>query len=152
MYGCTTGDPGFADYRNAGHLVVGKMKTRIALLVLASTALVSCLPPPHPAVIAVRQAEELLPPHQRSPALRNPHLLHTLELTSLLHKGENPVFDREADKVPRNEIYKILTHAGFIGRRNLINEYPSWPYSYAHNYPKSNDSPFGFNPDLLQYL
>ncbi|VVC89335.1 unnamed protein product [Leptidea sinapis] len=61
---------------------------RVTLLVLSSAYLASCIPPPHPAVVAVRQAEELLPPHLRSPALSNPHLQRVLPLTSLLHNGE----------------------------------------------------------------
>ncbi|XP_047533408.1 pickpocket protein 19-like [Vanessa atalanta] len=69
------------------------MRPRVISLILASIAIVNCIPPPHPAVVAVRQAESLLPPHLKSPALRNPHLLQALELTSLLHNGEKPVCD-----------------------------------------------------------
>lgn len=29
------------------------------------------------------------------------------------------VYDREANRVPREEIYKILVHAGFIGRKRF---------------------------------
>ncbi|XP_049873901.1 uncharacterized protein LOC126372252 [Pectinophora gossypiella] len=87
------------------------------LLVLTSTYLATCLPPPHPAVVAVRRQEEQLPPHLRSPTLWNPHLQEILPLTSLLHEGESPVFERAADNVSRQEIYNILTHAGFVPRR-----------------------------------
>lgn len=63
------------------------------LLVLTSTYLASCIPipPPHPAVVAVRQEEELLPLYLRSPHNFNPHLQEVLPLTSLLHRGEKPV-------------------------------------------------------------
>ncbi|CAK1551058.1 unnamed protein product [Leptosia nina] len=125
------------------------MLLRVTFLVLTSAYLASCLPPPHPAVVAVRQAEELLPSHLRSPALRNPHLQDILSLTSVLHPGENAVFEREAEKVPRREIYKILTHAGFIGRRNYLNQHPA-PYRTFH--PSDHDSPFLHNPEALQYL
>ncbi|CAH2096241.1 unnamed protein product [Euphydryas editha] len=128
------------------------MEARISVLILATTTIVNCIPPPHPAVVAVRQAEAHLPPHLKSPALRNPHLLHTLELTSLLHNGEQPVYDREADRVPRREIYNILTHAGFIGRKKHINQSPSKYLNHAEAYPQSHDSPFTFNSDILQYL
>ncbi|CAF4917439.1 unnamed protein product [Pieris macdunnoughi] len=114
-----------------------------------SVCLVGCLPPPHPAVVAVRQSEELLPPHLRSPALRNPHLQEILPLTSLLHHGENVVFEREADNVSRSEIYKILTHAGFLRRQNYLKQYKP---EYFGNYPPSHDSSFLLNPEVLQYL
>lgn len=63
------------------------------LLVLTSTYLASCIPipPPHPAVVAVRQEEELLPLYLKSSKIFNPHLQQILPLTSLLHYGEQPV-------------------------------------------------------------
>ncbi|XP_045448051.1 uncharacterized protein LOC123656404 [Melitaea cinxia] len=128
------------------------MEARISVLILATTTIVNCLPPPHPEVVAVRQAEALLPPHLKSPALRNPHLLHTLELTSLLHSGEKLVYDREADHVPRREIYDILTHAGFIGRKKHINQSPPKHLNHAKTYHQSYDSSFIFDSDIAQYL
>lgn len=63
------------------------------LLVLTSSYLASCIPvpPPHPAVVAVRQEEELLPVYLKSPHIFNTHLQQVLPLTSLLHQGEQPV-------------------------------------------------------------
>ncbi|KAI5644287.1 hypothetical protein NE865_03656 [Phthorimaea operculella] len=87
------------------------------LLVLTSSYLASCLPPPHPAVVQVRREEEQLPFYLRSRTLWNPNLQEVLPLSSLLHEGETPVFEREADHVSRQEIYNILTHAGFLRRR-----------------------------------
>ncbi|XP_026327649.1 sodium channel protein Nach-like [Hyposmocoma kahamanoa] len=91
------------------------------LLVLTSTYLASCtpIPPPHPVVVAVRQEEELLPLYLKSPHNFNPHLQQILPLTSLLHHGEKPVYHRDTDDVSRQEVYNILTHAGFIPRRPL---------------------------------
>ncbi|OWR48198.1 uncharacterized protein LOC116770240 [Danaus plexippus] len=127
------------------------MNSRASLaLVVLSAVVVTSLPPPHPAVVDVRHAEEQLPPHLRSPALSNPHFLETLQLTSLLHKGEKPVFERQSDTIPRKEIYNILTHAGFIGRKRYINHLPSKHYSEVQTY--HNDIPFGLNSDILQYL
>ncbi|CAH2048608.1 unnamed protein product, partial [Iphiclides podalirius] len=92
------------------------MKAVIVLLI-SCACFVDCIPPPHPAVVAVRQEEELLPVHLRSPALHNPHLQELLQLTSVLHSGEKPVYQREADLVSRREIYNILTHAGLVHRQ-----------------------------------
>ncbi|KAF9418788.1 hypothetical protein HW555_004455 [Spodoptera exigua] len=104
------------------------MKSLVLLLTTCS-CLVSSIPPPHPDVLAVRQEEERLPPILRSPALRNPHLLQVLPLTSLLHKGEKLVYARDAHDVPRKEIHKILTHAGLIPRKT----FPS-PAEYSHRF------------------
>ncbi|KPJ08432.1 hypothetical protein RR48_12185 [Papilio machaon] len=132
------------------------MKIAIAFL-LSCTYLASCFPPPHPAVVQVRLEEERLPEDLRSPALRNPHLQEILPLTSVLHEGEKPVFQREADTVSRREIYNILTHAGFIPRQRGL---PPPTYHRQRNHKTSQpqitsqqnyDIPLS-NTDLLQYL
>ncbi|CAG9561970.1 unnamed protein product [Danaus chrysippus] len=124
-------------------------RASLALVVLSAVTVMS-LPPPHPAVVDVRHAEEQLPPHLRSPALRNPHFLETLQLTSLLHKGEKPVFERQSDTIPRKEIYNILTHAGFIGRKRYINHIPKY-HSEVQSF-HHNDIPFEINSNIIQYL
>ncbi|KAL4713993.1 hypothetical protein ACJJTC_005624 [Scirpophaga incertulas] len=133
---------------------------RILILVLSMyTNSIWCLPPPHPAVVAVRREEERLPPHLRSPALFNPHLREVLPLTSVLHKGEKPVYHRESDHVPRQEIYNILTHAGFLPRRPGFYQPPRHRNKHrpAHR-PNDlfedhfHDPSLFFNPDLLQHL
>ncbi|XP_041979635.1 uncharacterized protein LOC121733442 [Aricia agestis] len=123
------------------------MKTSLLLLLAVIHASVAYPSgPPHPAVVAVRHEEEQLPPHLRKPAIFNPRVHAIISLTSLLHHGENLVYDREADKVPRHEIYKILTHAGFLARQKL-NHGPQYnPYS------PDFEAQFLHNPELLQYL
>ncbi|CAH0691822.1 unnamed protein product [Spodoptera exigua] len=133
------------------------MKSLVLLLTTCS-CLVSSIPPPHPDVLAVRQEEERLPPILRSPALRNPHLLQVLPLTSLLHKGEKLVYARDAHDVPRKEIHKILTHAGLIPRKT----FPS-PVEYSHRFnhipisipEKWSEGEFSdsyLNQEILQFL
>ncbi|XP_059048508.1 uncharacterized protein LOC131843779 [Achroia grisella] len=109
---------------------------RRTLLILMGLHLVNCLPPPHPAVVQVLQEERQLPPYMRSRALQNPHLLKLLSLTSLLHKGEKLVHEREADDVSRREIYNILTHAGLISR-NQFHRPPEVPHHRHQKHPKS---------------
>ncbi|KAJ2949045.1 hypothetical protein O0L34_g5986 [Tuta absoluta] len=133
------------------------------LLVLTSSYLASCLPPPHPAVVQVRREEEQLPFYLRSRALWNPNLQEVLPLSSLLHEGETPVFDREADHVSRQEIYNILTHAGFLRRRpphqqpdpHHMNHQRSRGgqrnHHQNHGHQHSGPPQFG-NPEILQYL
>ncbi|KAJ8731378.1 hypothetical protein PYW07_004542 [Mythimna separata] len=93
------------------------------------------------------------------PALRNPHLLQILPLTSLLHKGENLVYARDAHDVSRKEIYKILTHAGLIPRKRFPpsdvshdnNHIPvTWPEEW--NEQQIYGASYLHNQDLLQYL
>ncbi|XP_031766229.1 uncharacterized protein LOC113520766 [Galleria mellonella] len=136
---------------------------RRILLILMGLYLVNCLPPPHPAVVAVLQQERQLPPHMRSPAFQNPHLLKLLSLTSLLHKGEKVVYDREADDVSRREIYNILTHAGLISR-NQFHRPPALPqhrHQKHFNSQAQNHNPHEqhiyeqsilSSPELLQHL
>ncbi|CAB3221909.1 unnamed protein product [Arctia plantaginis] len=135
------------------------MMLSLVLLLATCTCLVNSLPPPHPDVEAVRKEEELLHPLQRSQALRNPHLLKILPLSSLLHEGEKLVFARDAHDVSREEIYKILTHAGLIPRR--LRPHSSEPTGLKHNevlalFPEEHldfdESLYLQNQDLLQYL
>ncbi|KAL0838872.1 hypothetical protein ABMA28_016897 [Loxostege sticticalis] len=129
---------------------------RVILLLLSTTTLAWCYPP-HPAVVAVRHEEEKLPPHLRSHALHNPHLQNILPLTSLLHKGEKLVFQREADDVSRREIYNILTHAGLLPRDPRFHPTPThqqnrpFPHQNVNHKHFLEHSLFA-NPELLQHL
>ncbi|XP_055711533.1 uncharacterized protein LOC129806785 [Phlebotomus papatasi] len=72
---------------------------------------------PHHAVLNIEQEENLLPDHLKNPFLRTPRVAAALAVSSWFGHGEEPVFEREADKIPRSEIYTVLTHAGLIPRR-----------------------------------
>ncbi|XP_073956890.1 uncharacterized protein [Choristoneura fumiferana] len=121
-------------------------------LLLTTTWLASCLPPPHPKVVAVRQEEEYLPQHLRSRALHNPHLREILPLTSLLHSGEQIVYDRESDKVPRRQIYNLLTHSGLVPRQRFQKIHQPLFHQQIHRPPHFHDPPFYPSPELLQHL
>ncbi|XP_028171309.1 uncharacterized protein LOC114360723 [Ostrinia furnacalis] len=128
---------------------------RLILLLLSIATPAWCYPP-HPAVVAVRHQEETLPPHLRSHALHNPHLQEILPLTSLLHKGEKLVFQREADNVPRLEIYKILTHAGLLSRKPkyhpIAGRLQNRPIPYQNVDHHFFEPPHFAHPELLQHL
>ncbi|KAG4069770.1 hypothetical protein HA402_003211 [Bradysia odoriphaga] len=47
----------------------------------------------------------------------NPKTADALAKDSWLTDKEMPVFDREAEKIPREQVFKIFKNAGFIHRR-----------------------------------
>lgn len=73
----------------------------------------------HRAVIdnAIRESE--LPPEliRSSRFYNNPKIATGLAKDSWFTDKEMPVFDREAEKIPREQVYKIFKNAGFIQRR-----------------------------------
>lgn len=74
----------------------------------------------HPAVLANDDAERQLPAHLHSSGQllrRSPHLQQLLAHSSWLTPGEQRVQHREADRIQRSEIYKVMAHAGFLPRR-----------------------------------
>lgn len=73
----------------------------------------------HPAVVenSIRESElpsELL---KSSRFYNDPRTAEALARDSWLTSKESPVFDREAEKIPREEVLKIFKNAGFIQRR-----------------------------------
>ena len=48
---------------------------------------------------------------------RNPKTANALAKESWFTDKEMPVFEREAEKIPRENIYKIFKNAGFVRRR-----------------------------------
>ncbi|XP_053956026.1 uncharacterized protein LOC128861711 [Anastrepha ludens] len=73
----------------------------------------------HPSVVANAEREAQLPA-ELSKSRRfysNPHIAAALAKESLLTPKEMPVLDREAEKIDRNEIYKIFHNAGWVKRR-----------------------------------
>ena len=72
----------------------------------------------HPAVLENAAAEELYPSHLRNPFYKTPRVREALSRSSWFGYGEQPVLNRIADSIPRKEVYKLLTHAGFVPRRD----------------------------------
>lgn len=73
----------------------------------------------HPAVVDNSIAESQLP-HELLKSHRfysNPHVAAALARDSWLTDKESPVFDREADKISREQVFKIFKNAGFLQRR-----------------------------------
>lgn len=73
----------------------------------------------HPAVIANSITESELPP-ELSKSHRfysNPYIAEGLARESWLTNKEAPVFEREAEKIPREQVFKIFKNAGFLQRR-----------------------------------
>lgn len=68
----------------------------------------------HLAVLKNEEQEALLPNEYRNPFLSSPHVRMALHWSSWLHPGELPVQNREADRIPRYAIFKVLTHAGLL--------------------------------------
>lgn len=73
----------------------------------------------HPAVVENSIREAALPPEfQRSNRFySNPKIAAALAKDSWLTSKESPVFDREAEKIPREQVFKIFKNAGFIRRK-----------------------------------
>lgn len=74
---------------------------------------------PHRAVVQAAQDESRLPPNLLNPFYKNPRLRQELARHSWFGPGEQPVYDREAEKIPRKEIYTVLNHAGLLRTNNL---------------------------------
>lgn len=73
----------------------------------------------HPAVVDNTIAESHLPPELSKSArfYSNPHIAAALARDSWLTDKEAPVFEREADKISREQVFKIFKNAGFLHRR-----------------------------------
>lgn len=73
----------------------------------------------HPAVVENAIAESQLAPEllKSHRFYSNPHIAEALARESWLTEKESPVFDREAEKIPREQVFKIFKNAGFLQRR-----------------------------------
>lgn len=73
----------------------------------------------HRAVIENSIREQELPPEllKSNRFYSNPRVAAALARDSWFTEKEMPVFDREAEKIPREQVYKIFKNAGFIQRR-----------------------------------
>lgn len=73
----------------------------------------------HPAVIDNSVAESQLPTEllKSHRFYSNPHTADALARDSWLTDKEAPVFEREADKIPREQVFKLFKNAGYLQRR-----------------------------------
>lgn len=79
----------------------------------------------HPAVVANSIAESQLPPEllKSHRFYSNPQVAAGLARDSWLTDKEAPVFEREAEKIERNQVYKIFKNAGFLQRRRRFTNF-----------------------------
>lgn len=61
--------------------------------------------------------ESELPSELLNNFYKNPRIADALAKDSWFGDKEMPVFQREAEKIPRDRIYKIFKNAGFSQRR-----------------------------------
>lgn len=71
----------------------------------------------HRAVVQNAALESQLPVQFQNPFYKNQKIANALAKESWFTPGENLVVDREAEKIPRQKIFAVLKHAGFINRR-----------------------------------
>ncbi|XP_055638522.1 uncharacterized protein LOC129776731 [Toxorhynchites rutilus septentrionalis] len=71
----------------------------------------------HPAVVENAINEAHYPSEYKNRVYNNPHVAEALAKESWFSDKEMPVFDRAADKIPRDRIAKIFKDAGFVRRR-----------------------------------
>ncbi|XP_030247063.1 uncharacterized protein LOC108652294 [Drosophila navojoa] len=73
----------------------------------------------HPSVVKNAQWESELP-HELSKSARfydDPVIAANLAKESLLTRKEMAVIHREAEKIPREQVYKLFKNAGYLSRR-----------------------------------
>ncbi|XP_059478850.1 uncharacterized protein LOC132198691 [Neocloeon triangulifer] len=70
--------------------------------------------PAHRAVVENAEQESFLPEQFKNPFYKNPRIAQALAKESWKLNGEEQVFQREAEKIPRQKVYSILKQAGFI--------------------------------------
>jgi hypothetical protein len=70
--------------------------------------------PAHRDVVATAEQDSYLPEHLKNPFYKNPRIAQALAKESWRLNGEEQVFQREAEKIPRQKVYSILKQAGFI--------------------------------------
>ncbi|XP_062142406.1 uncharacterized protein LOC133850358 isoform X2 [Drosophila sulfurigaster albostrigata] len=74
----------------------------------------------HIAVLENAAWEQTLPPHFQNPFYQSPRVRQALAKSSWFGPGEQVVHERQAEKIPRMEIYNVLSHAGLLPRRHYF--------------------------------
>lgn len=70
----------------------------------------------HPAVVENARREAEYPPEWTNDQYKNPKIAEALARESWFTDKEMPVFDRVAEKIPREQVFKLFKNAGFIRR------------------------------------
>ena len=73
----------------------------------------------HKAVLKNALEESRLPPVFLNRFYKDPKTRMALEKSSWFGPGEMLVTEREADRVPRREIFNVLNHAGLLPQQRL---------------------------------
>ncbi|XP_055918619.1 uncharacterized protein LOC129950721 [Eupeodes corollae] len=73
----------------------------------------------HRAVLQNDAYEQTLSNDFKNPFYRTARINAALKESSWLGPGEELVYERQAEKIPRSQIYSVLSHAGLIPRRRL---------------------------------
>lgn len=71
----------------------------------------------HRAVVENSYRESQLPDELRNDFYKDPKIADALAKESWFTNKEMPVYEREAEKIPRERIYKIFKNAGWVKRR-----------------------------------
>ncbi|KAH8413565.1 hypothetical protein KR009_012291, partial [Drosophila setifemur] len=74
----------------------------------------------HIAVVENAAWEQTLPQQFQNPFYKTPRVRDALARSSWFGPGEEVVYDRQAEKISRMEIYNVLSHAGLIPRRRFL--------------------------------
>ncbi|XP_032591892.1 uncharacterized protein LOC6562169 [Drosophila grimshawi] len=74
----------------------------------------------HVAVLENAAWEQTLPQQLQNPFYKTPRVRDALARSSWFGPGEQVVLERQAEKIPRMEIYNVLSHAGLIPRRKYF--------------------------------
>ncbi|SPP82136.1 Hypothetical predicted protein [Drosophila guanche] len=97
----------------------------VAIFVVGLTMLTEARPQnqrdlQHIAVVENAAWEQTLPQQFQNPFYKTPRVRDALARSSWFGPGEEVVYDRQAEKIPRMEIYNVLSHAGLIPRRRFF--------------------------------
>ncbi|KAH8334340.1 hypothetical protein KR059_009070, partial [Drosophila kikkawai] len=95
----------------------------LALALLSLLAVIEARPQrnlQHVAVVENAAWEQTLPQQFQNPFYKTPRVRDALARSSWFGPGEEVVYDRQAEKIPRMEIYNVLSHAGLIPRRRFL--------------------------------
>lgn len=71
----------------------------------------------HPAAIETAERESRYPADWTNDQYKNPRIAAALAKESWFTDKEMPVFNRVADTIPREQVFKLFKNAGFIRRR-----------------------------------